>query len=462
MRHIRAFVITLAVLAVIAFLALFPGQASVRWLGYQVDFPVTLVWVAIALVAVMTVNVMRLWDAVVHMPLRMQGFLEKRRTHKAEKMLLEGLTALAAQQLDEARSCVAFAQKLIPHHPLTAYVAAQSAHLAKDAEQARTSFVAMTQHASVAFLGYRGLIQQAQADQDWHRVQQLLHTVFEDRPDSPWVIQTILRNALYLAAKEVLSPEVHTLLKSVYRALAKQQSKRHEALVLWLQSQHIAHHGKIDMLHQAHERDASIAPVAATLADMLSATDARHARKVLRKTLSLAPHRLLYGAWVRAHGQLPPVKLYADLAKEVSGEQRHNIEINWLLFKAAIEAHMWGQAELHSHVLLEGGDDRDVCLALAGMYAAQHEPNDHCPTVWQARALDAMWTHFWICETCSAGMVNWHPICPSCRGTDTLTWKRHPLKEVWHVDAHHIAATSPPALLAHNGGQDMFNDTKDS
>lgn len=451
MRHLRALIITLVVLAIITFLSLFPGDASVKWLGYQIDFPVTLMWVCIAFVSVVTVSLMRLWDTIIYMPNRMQHFLEKRRTHKAEQMLLEGLTALAAQQLDEARSCVAFAQKLIPNHPLTAYVAAQSAQLAKDGEQARASFTAMTQHASVAFLGYRGLIQQAQADQDWHRVHHLLQTVFEDRPDSPWVIQTLLKNVLYLAEKEVLSLDMQAFLKNVYRSLPKKQSKRHEALLLWLQLQHVGASEKIAMLHQAYERDPSIVGITVSLVDVLSASgDERQARKILKKTLSLFPHRLLYGAWVRSYADLSAVKQYGTLEKETSRDQLNNTEIRWLLLKAAIGAQMWGQAEGHANVLLEGGDDRDVCLELAGMYAAQNDPHSHLPTSWQSRALEAMWTYFWVCGTCSAGITHWHPICPSCRSTDTLEWKRQPLKEVWHVvsDTQHLSASSAP-LISH-------------
>lgn len=452
MRHIRALSIALIVLVVISFLSIFPGDASVKWMGYQIDFPVSLMWVAAALVSVITISFVRLWDVIVRMPYRMQHFLEKRRTHKAEQMLLEGLTALAAQQLDEARSCVAFAQKLIPHHPLTAYVAAQSAQLAKDTEQARSSFITMTEHASVAFLGYRGLIQQAQADQDWHRVHHLLHIVFEDRPDSPWVVQNILKNSLYLAEKEVLNTDTLSFLKNVYRSMPKQQSRRHEALIFWLQQQHTLGAEKINMLTQANERNPSNAIIASALADILStAGDDRQARKILKKSLSLAPHRGLYAAWVQAHPQMSAVQLYSSLEKETSSESVDNIEMRWLLLKAAIDAHMWGQAEEQAQSLLDGGDDRNVCLALSGMYALQNEPNDQRPTSWQSRALDAMWTHFWVCETCSAGITHWHPICPSCRSTDTLDWKRQPLKEVWHVasDTQHLSTSTTP-LIAHN------------
>lgn len=433
MRHLRALIITLAVLAVITFLTLFPGNASVQWLGYQIDFPIALIWISLALVMVTTISAIRIWDAIIHMPHRMQHFLEKRRTNKAEKMLLEGLTALAAQQLDEARSCVAFAQKLIPHHPLTAYVAAQSAHLAQDSELARTSFLTMTQHSSVAFLGYRGLIRQAQEVQDWHRVHQLLETVYSDRPDSPWVIQNILRNSLYLAEKEVLAVEVQSLLKSVYRSLPKAEAKHHEALVLWLQAQLVSGPEKQTLLHQSHEKDASLACVTAALVDLLvQIGDMKQARKIVKKNVITLPHRLIYSAWRKAYTNLTPVLFYASLEKELSGLDA-TTETRWFLFKAAIDAHMWGEAEKHGHALLENGDDRDVCLALASMFASTHGAADPRATTWQTRALDAMWTHFWVCNTCSAGMVHWHPICPSCRHTDSLTWKQQPLKEVWHT-----------------------------
>lgn len=436
MRHLRALIITLTVLAVVTFLTLFPGDMSVRWLGYQIDFPVALVWVGVAIVIVGTITFLRFWDAVIHMPHRMQHFLEKRRTHKAEKMLLEGLTALAAQQLDEARSCVAFAQKLIPHHPLTAYVAAQSAHLAQDTEQARTSFIAMTQNPSVAFLGYRGLIRQAQESQDWQRVHHLLQIVFDDRPDSPWVVQNILKNSLYLAEKEILPLDVSALLKSVYRSMPKAEAKRHEALVLWLQAQLVVGDERQNLLHQAHEKDIGLTYVTAALADVLSlAGDVKQARKIVRKSVAALPHRSLYSSWRKANAQLTPVLFYALVEKEIPAADS-SIETRWLLFKAAIEACMWGEAEKHAHVLLADGDDRDVCLSLAGMFGCMNGTEDHRATSWQARALDAMWTFFWVCSTCSAGMVHWHPICPSCRHTDSLKWKRQPLKEVWHTVPH--------------------------
>lgn len=436
MRHFRTILIALSILTSIGLLTLFPGDASIKWLGYQVDFPMALMWVAVGLVIVATISIIRLWDALIHMPQRMQDFLTKRRTHKAEQVLLEGLTALAARQLDEAKSCVAFAQKLIPNHPLTAYVAAQSANLAHDDEQARTSFMAMTQHPSVSFLGYRGLIKQAQSSQDWMRVHSLLQTVFEDRPDSPWVVENILQNSLYLAAESLLTTDVQSLLKNVYRSLPKRESRHHEALILWLQAQLVRGDERQNLLHQAHERDNQLPYITSALAEeLIQNGDLKQARKVLKKSASTYPHRLFYETWRKANKENNPVLFYASLEKELSNTS-DTTEAHWLLLKAAIEANMWGEAEKHGHNLLESGDDREVCLAMANMHACMNGPSDQQATSWQARALNAKWTYFWTCHTCSAGVVDWNPICPSCHSTDSLEWKRTILKNVLQPTHH--------------------------
>ena len=434
MRYLFTIITILSFLAATVAFNLFPGHACIKWFGYQVEFPVAVLICLVILIMVATAFLIRTINAILFLPQKIHQFLEKRRINKAEKMLLEGLTALAADQIDEAQSCIAFAQKIIPKHPLTAFVTAESAKVSHDSEQAKKSLYEMTKNPSISFLGYKGLIQQSLENQEWHKAHQLLTNVFNERPDSPWVIRNILKNILLLADTAPLPEEIKKQLKYIYRPLPKQQTKRHEALVLWLQSQHVQNpDDKRKTLQLSHDKDPSILAVTHSLvASYIKANEPKQGRKIIKRTLSVFPHRSLYQAWKLTYQKVDPALIYIDLEKEIS-KVTQNIETTWLLMQAALEANMWGQAEKHAHELMQNGDDRDVCLALAQIYSPLHLNNPAQETAWQARALDASSAHMWVCKSCSMALQNWQVICPSCHDTDTARWKQQSLKTGIHV-----------------------------
>jgi HemY protein len=230
--------IKLIILAGLVFLvALYPGDVHLNWLGYVVDLPVAAVLAVILVILGVCIFFYHTWRYIQDLPQRVRRVLAQRRYQKGERLLLEGLTAIAAQQPEEAAECVEFAKTLLPDHPLTVFVAAQSAHLANDHQRASEYFYEMTRNPRLSFLGYRGLIVQAQERKDWRRALELLSQAFHLRPDSPWVIQETLKTHIMLSQVELITEQKAL---PVYRYISKENWRRHEALSLFLQTNHLS------------------------------------------------------------------------------------------------------------------------------------------------------------------------------------------------------------------------------
>ena len=81
-----------------------------------------------------------------------------RRQQQGELATQRGIVALAAGDAAAARAEAGRARKLLGDTPLVLLLAAESARLAGQAEQAQAAFPQLTRHKDMAFLGHRGLL----------------------------------------------------------------------------------------------------------------------------------------------------------------------------------------------------------------------------------------------------------------------------------------------------------------
>jgi HemY protein len=413
----------IAVLAVaIIGATLYPGEAQITWMGYVINLPVAVVLAAIVVVFAILILIYHTWRYLRLMPYRMKNVLEQRRVQKGEKLLLEGLTAIAAQQPEEAAESVEFAKSLIPNHPLTVFIAAQSAHLAKDSAKASEYFYEMIQNPQLAFMGYRGLIAQAQEKKDWHQVKSFLNHAFKLRPDSPWVVQEMLKTQIYLSRLEII-PGQETL--PVYRYVPRAEWKRHEALCLWLQSLHLSETAEdyVAMLVRAHQLDPSLMSVSIALAKHYERLeDMGRAQKVLIHNFKVAPHRDICKAWLDLWRDLNGAQQYKYLEKLTKHNPIHYESI-WSLAECAFKNQLWGQARSHVEALLKESETAEGYLLMAKIAEAEHPHLRDPINYWQEKALACHTGFVWRCRTCNYVHEEWGGVCDHCEATDTIEWK---------------------------------------
>lgn len=416
------------------FLTLYPGTVALEWLGYKIDMPVAVLFAVFFAFTGLCILIFHIWRKIWGIPLKYYQYLQKRRQHKGEKLLLESLTAIAARQPEEAQSSIELAKVLLPNHPLTVFIAAQSAHMLKDSTKAVGYFEKMVEDPNLAFLGLRGLILQAKEQEDWIKVDQLLKQAMGIRPDSPWVHDEVLKNQIQLAKvgqDKVIATE------TIHRLIPKQDWNKHQAILLWLKAEKSREDlGSFRKLCQkAHELSPEFIVVAVNLAQSWLQTDHRSkAQRVLETTYKLNPHRDLAYTWQSMATHLDPIERYRHLEKLTSLASSHP-ETWWVMAEAALEAKLWGQARSYLNTILAYGDSQSACRLMAQVEEGEYPTAYEKIHEWWLRASMAPNQEGWFCNECSKPAEKWKSICSHCGA-------------IGHIEWHTFGWTSNTPLLA--------------
>lgn len=404
-------------------LTLYPGTVSLDWLGYQIEMPVSFLLLGIFLLIVLLLSLNSLWRNLWLLPEYYMKFIQKRRRLKGEKLLVEGLTAISAEQANEASYSLDLAKVLLPDNPLTLFVAAQAAHINHDSNKAKSYFEAMYQQPNLKFLGLRGLILQAKEKKDWMQSEKLLKEALKLRPDSPWVHEQILENQIRLTdSKQVDLIET----QSIQRFLPNLKWNTHQAIINYLKAEKFQEDASqyISLLNKAH----GLAPENISIACRLAMAHHRagstsKAQKILYNTYKLQPHRELAAFWLKMNSHLKTLESYQGLEKLTESHPNHP-ETFWILAQAAFEAQLWGQAQKLLHDLHhQYGDTQGVCYMIAQLEEVQHPQQKDLIRSWWRRAMAAGSDNHWVCQNCDHHSHEWEAICNYCGSIDKSQWQ---------------------------------------
>ncbi len=418
------FFFKLAVMGIFAvFLSLNPGSVSLSWFGYHIEMPASLLAVGLFLLLSISLIFHGLWRKLWQIPENYWQYLKKKREIKGEKLLIEALTAISAQQPEEAQHSIELAKVLIPDHPLTSFVAAQSAHMNQDHAKAKVHFESMVKHPHLRFLGLRGLILQAQEQKDWVHAEVLLKQALKLRPDSPWVHEQIQKNQFNLIQA---GQEGQIATQSVQKVLHPHKVQSHQAISYWLKALQEKKNSEpyVALMQKAyHLWPGNVAIACALASAYYQMNSSSKAQKILSNAYKITPHRQLAECWIKGHDTLKPLEIYQELEKIVQPFPCHP-ETLWIMAQAAVEAHLWGQAyqylqELHKNYQ----DTKEVCHLMAQLEEAQNpQRHDHARGWWK-KAVSALSDPSWVCQKCSSQQESWQPICQKCGAVDQSQWQ---------------------------------------
>jgi len=413
----------LAIICALAvFLTLYPGTVALEWLGYKVDMPIAILFTIFFAFTALCILFHHIWIKIWGIPLRYYQFLQKRRQNKGEKLLLESLTAIAAQQPEEAQSSIELAKVLLPNHPLTVFIAAQSAHMLKDSAKAIGYFEKMVQDPNLSFLGLRGLILQAKEQEDWIKADHLLKQAMSIRADSPWVHQEILKNQIQLSKA---GQDMAMTTGSVHRVLPKQEWHKHQAILLWLKAEKSRDDLQAfrKLCQKAHDLSPEFIVVAVNLAQSWIQTDhLSKAQRVLELTYKLNPHRELAYAWLSMVSGIEPIERYRYLEKLTNLSPSHP-ETWWVLAEAAFEAKLWGQARGYLNTILAYGENQSACRLMAEVEEGEYPGADSKIRDWWLRASMASKQEGWFCHDCLSPSEKWQSVCGHCGAAGKIEWR---------------------------------------
>ena len=431
------FFVKLAILVAIAvWFANHPGEVALDWQGWHVETRLGVLVAVIALLMVAAALVYRFWGFLMRGPGSIARARDEKRRLKGYRALTQGMVAVAAGDAEEAKRQARVAHGMLSAPPLTLLLAAQAAQLNGDETAASRYFNAMLKNPETAFLGMRGLLNQALARGDRAEALRLAGEAHSQRPEAGWAAKALLdleleegrwadarRSARAAARLKAITPDEARRIEGV-TLLAEAEAEREPARAF------------------AIARDA-----ARHLADFVPAV-AIEANAAFRGGRLRDAEKLVEKAWARGLAHPNLAAIYAALKPEEAPVDRARRfeklaamkpdaeESRLALAETALAAGLWGQARQALDALLAAGARSTARLARLMARLEEGERGDLAAARrWLLQAAEAAGDPAWVCSRCNAAAAEWHARCAACGGFDRQSW-------------HETARVAPPALAA--------------
>ncbi len=422
------FFIKLAILVAIAvWLAEQPGDVTVVWQGYRLDTTVGILLLAVAVVAIIAALLYRFWSALRRGPRGLSDSMRERRRRRGYEALTQGMVSVAAGDAGEAKRLAKKADSLLEEPPLTMLLSAQAAQINGDDDAARRYFTQMLDDPETRFLGLRGLLRQAERENNSLAALNYAKKAQVIQPRTPWVMSAIFEHSLKSGDLEGALQAVKD--SRTLGLLTKEQARRRRGVVLTelahRQNQLAAQGQAYESAKEAHKLVPEHPPAAWMCARLLlNGEERRAARRAIETTWEQHPHPDLVPLYLETKpGQsaLDQLKRVQRLAERNPGHRDSELA----LARAALKAELWGEARRHLENAGGPVPSETICRLMAEL--EERENDDHeAGRQWLLRAAQAPSDPAWVCRECGAVAAEWHVLCGSCDSFDTFVWRTPP------------------------------------
>ncbi|WP_347267673.1 heme biosynthesis HemY N-terminal domain-containing protein [Paracoccus sp. (in: a-proteobacteria)] len=365
------------------------------------------------------------------------------RERKGYEALTEGMLAVASGEARLAQDKAARAARLLDKPHVTNLLAAQAAEIAGDRAKAAEVYRLLLADDRTRFVGVRGLMRQKLADGDVATALKLAEKAYALKPRHVEVQDTLLelqtRQGDWTGARAVLKD------KRKQGQLPKDVHTRRDAVLALKEASEILAEGSSISAREAaisaNRASPDLIPAAVLAArSYIEQKDARNAARVLQKTWSVRPHPSLAATYAEiVPDEQPAARLrrFEDLMRQnPTHEETRLLRAELMLaaedFPGARRA-LGDLAELHPTVR---------SLSILAAVERGEGSGDAVVRGILARALAASRGPQWVCDKCHNVMADWAPVCDSCGGFDTLTW-REPDSAAWSAGAPNGAEMLP-------------------
>jgi HemY protein len=294
----------------------------------------------------------------------------------------------------------------------------------------------MLKNPETAFLGLRGLLNQALARGDRGEALRLAGEAHSQRPEAGWAAKALLDLELEEGrwADARRSARAAARLKSI----TPDEARRIEAVTLLAEAE----------AEREPARAFSIARDAAKLLPDFVPTVAIEANAAFRAGRLRDAEKLIEKAWARGLAHPNLAAIYAALKPDEAPVDRARRfeklaalkpdaeESRLALAETALAAGLWGQARQALDALLGAGAKSSARLARLMARLEEGERGDLVAARrWLLQAAEAAGDPAWVCGRCNAAAAEWHARCASCGAFDRQSWRE-------------AARVAPPALAA--------------
>jgi len=418
----------LALIAAAAgWLADHPGTLRLEWLGYRINTSVAVLVFMVAVIAILTAAVYRLWIELRRTPRRILNLMKERRRQRGYHALSQGLVAVASGDIADAKRQAKRAESLLAEPAMTQLLSAQAAQLSGDHQAATRFFTDMLEQRETSFLGLRGLLMQAIKRGDQAEALHYAERAFELQPKSDWVAKTLMK----LQVRSQLWRDAEQTIKAAlkHKALSAADSRQDRVIIQYqLSLLSIKNHDDESARKhavEAHKLMPGFIPAALHLAGLyIRAGNPRKAVPVIEAVWSVNPHEALlesYWAATESGDAMARVRTAQFLAS-LNPDHR---ESKLAVARAALEAKLWGVSRSNLETALHDNATSRAYRMLADLEEAEHGDKDRARE-WLMRAAQADPDPAWVCDDCGNAIAEWQAFCGKCDGFNAFVWRTPP------------------------------------
>jgi len=357
-------------------------------------------------------------------------YFTRNRERRGIDALGEGMMALASGEGAVAMARAQRAERLLDRPELTNLLVAQAAEMAGDSKKAEATYKALLTDERTRFVGVRGLLRQRLDAGDTETALKLAEKAFQLKPKHAETQDILLRlqaeSSDWAGARATLAAKLKTgtLPRDVY--------KRRDAVLALGEAKGILDEtSTIEAREEAIEANRlspDLIPAAVLAArSYVTAGNPRYAARVLRKAWDVLPHPDLAAAFAEIEPNEDPqarLKRFEALTKL----RPEHAETRMLLAELNMACE-WFPAAARALGDLTEVEPTARNLTLRAAIERGQGADDAVVRGWLTRALTASRGPQWVCDKCNTVHQHWIPVCTTCHGFDTLSWRTPPRTE---------------------------------
>ncbi|MBK4214696.1 heme biosynthesis protein HemY [Paracoccus caeni] len=351
-------------------------------------------------------------------------YFARSRERKGYQAVADAVLAIASGEGKLAQDKAAKAEKYLQKPHITNLLSAQAAEVAGDTQKAGQIYRELLSDDRTRFVGVRGLLRQKLEDGDTATALLLAQKAYALKPKHKEIQDTLLS----LEMREHDWKGARQMLKEKRRQgeLPQDVHLRRDAVLALTEASEVLAKGNSISAREAAISAAKASPdliPAAALAarSYIAQKDFRNASRLLEKTWSVRPHPDIAAVYAEiTPDETPAARLKRFdrlIAKNPENEESRLLKAELLLaaedFPGARRA-LGDLAEKHPTVRT---------LSIMAAIERGEGSDDSVVRGYLARALTASRGPQWCCDKCHNIMADWAPVCDSCGGFDTLTWR---------------------------------------
>ena len=406
MRGVITFLIVAAVVIALAWgVSILPGTwtADVAGTQFQAGTPAVLAMLVVAFVVFYFV--IRLLAGLFSLPRRLRRRNERSARASGDQAVTRTLVALAANDGDAARREADRTRRLMGDTPLTLLLAAQAGRQSGHDDEAAAAYRLLADRRDAPFLGLRGLLRQAIADENWDEADSLARRAEAAYPGAQWLKDErrslALRTGKWEDALRLATPESRAALAIA----AADAAPNAEA--------------GVRLAKQAYDAEPNLAPAVVVYAARLREIGkSRRADDVISQAWAAQPHPSIAAEYLRHHTE---TRDRLQAAARLANANPAHPESRLMQAQVALDAGQTAEARQYIEAARAAGfNQRRLWMLAADVAEREHDMAASQDAL--RHAASAGPDPVWRCGACGTVHSEWHPMCDACGTPSKIAW----------------------------------------